>query len=86
MIEKVEDELPLADADSKNIIISYRTHLARKIKARNRLHIGSEDIGHDFLGLILPKGSPLLRPFNIMYLSFFIYLLYLLSIKISFLY
>ena len=64
MIATVEDQLKAVDTDSANIVIASRILMNKKAKTRHRIHIGKENIGYDFDGLILPKRSPLLAPFN----------------------
>lgn len=68
MVTNQADLLRLAEEDPRNIVITGRSYLTEKLieKSRKSLHISSENIGSHWTGMILPKGSPLRRPFNVM--------------------
>lgn len=62
------EEIPLLDKNSNLIIIDNRMFLstARFMNARTALHIASENIAPDYISQVLPKGSLLLAPFNML--------------------
>lgn len=63
-----QDEIYTVESSPKNVYIYERTYLmvSRYKRSRKMLHIGSEMIQRDFTGIMLPKRSPLRRPFNIL--------------------
>lgn len=62
------EEIPLLERNSNLIIIDNRMFLstARFMKARFAMHIATENIAPDYISQVLPKGSLLLAPFNML--------------------
>ena len=62
------DFMPTIERDPKVVFISNRVVLKvhRHQYANRSLHIGTENLGVDYMGHVLPKRSPLLQPFNLM--------------------
>ena len=67
MVETV-DEVPSVDSNPQLVVVDNRMYLAtnRYTKAHNSLHLGLENLSPDYMAHILPKKSPLLRPFNML--------------------
>jgi len=57
-----------AEENAKHVVLANKATLEtyRHLNARKLLHIGSESIWLDYLGIMLPKKSPLKRPFDLM--------------------
>lgn len=68
MILYGQDEIAIVEADPLAVVLHERMFLlvSRYLNAQKPLHIGSGMIRPDLIGIILPKRSPLRKPFNIM--------------------
>lgn len=69
MIDKQSELIPKAESSSQFVVIALKIFLTanRFLYARKPLHIGSESLASIYLGIALPKRSPLLKPFNLMF-------------------
>ena len=64
----IKEEILLVEKSSKNVVLESRSILRiyRRMQAKKALHIGREYLGLDYISMVFPKRSPLLRPFNAM--------------------
>lgn len=68
MLTGTLDMIPRVEQNPKIVALGFRIGLEyrRQMYATMALHIGSGYVEQDMFGLALRKGSPLLKPFNVM--------------------
>lgn len=69
MVTNEVDQFELVDQDPTNIVVSSRSYLTRRNMnyTKSVLHVGAENVANFYTAMLLPKRSPLTRPFNIMF-------------------
>ena len=64
-------QIPTVENDYRNLVISMRLSLEvdERQYATKQLHIASTNFGNKYFAFVLQKGSPLKKPFDLLYVK-----------------
>lgn len=68
MIQNEVDQFTLLEESQRNIIVTSRVYTNKYYRhfSQKRLYVGRENFEVLYTGMVLPKRSPLKKPFNVM--------------------